>query len=157
MKYLPRMAKLELIGCYGLTEPHAGSDASHLQLQATPSRHPDTGEAGWLLTGQKRWIGNAPFADVFAIWAVNTESQQLHGFIVEREQCSPETFETQTMGHKVGVREVQNGDIHFRDCWVADTQRLPTTTSLCQWSGADLAADTAHGRQYSMRLPCRRL
>lgn len=108
LKYLPRMAKLEVIGCYGLTEPYAGSDASHLQLQATPTTHKD-GIKGWILNGQKRWIGNAPFADVIIAWAVNTQTQQLHGFIVERKAHSEDELTVKTMQHKTSLREVQNG------------------------------------------------
>lgn len=60
-KYLPSMSKLQQIGAFGLTEPDAGSDASGLQCTCTPYTHPSTGEHGWLLNGEKRWIGNGTY------------------------------------------------------------------------------------------------
>jgi len=67
------MARFELTGCWALTEPSNGSDASDLKCTATKV------PGGWLLDGQKRWIGNGTFADVTVVWARNSESGQVGG------------------------------------------------------------------------------
>lgn len=68
---LPKMAKFEYTGCWALTEPSNGSDASGLQCTATKV------PGGWLLDGRKRWIGNGTWADVSVVWARNSESGQV--------------------------------------------------------------------------------
>ena len=81
-KYLPRLATGEIIGCFGLTEPDAGSDPGSM---ATRARAVD---GGHLLTGTKTWISNAPIADVFVVWAKNDEGV-IRGFILERWHGGP--------------------------------------------------------------------
>src|SRR4051794_7186638 len=77
-KGLPPMARFEKIGCFGLTEPLVGSGASRGML-TTAKREGDT----WVLNGQKRWIGNAPWCDISIIWARDLADNQVKGFIVE--------------------------------------------------------------------------
>ncbi len=78
-KYLPKLATGEYIGCFGLTEPDAGSDPAGMKTRA------EKVEGGYRLTGSKMWITNAPVADVFVVWAKNTEeNNQICGFILEK-------------------------------------------------------------------------
>jgi len=79
-KWLPPMARFEKIGCFGLTEPLVGSGASG-GLLTTAKREGDT----WILNGEKRWIGNAPWCDVSIIWARDLADNQVKGFIVENK------------------------------------------------------------------------
>ena len=76
-KYLPELAKVNLIGCFGLTEPNHGSDPSSMETRATKC------ENGYLLNGSKNWITNSPIADLFIIWAKD-DNNDIRGFIVER-------------------------------------------------------------------------
>src|SRR5260370_21098629 len=79
-KWLPSMARWEKIGCFGLTEPLVGSGASG-GLLTTAKRDGDT----WILNGEKRWIGNAPWCDVSIIWARDVADNQVEGFIFENK------------------------------------------------------------------------
>src|SRR5215467_834178 len=79
-KWLPPMARLEKIGCFGLTEPLVGSGTGG-GLTTTAKRQGDT----WVLNGQKRWIGNAPWCDISIIWARDVDDNQVKGFIVENK------------------------------------------------------------------------
>jgi glutaryl-CoA dehydrogenase len=77
-RWLPPMAKCEKIGCFGLTEPEAGSDPGSLSTTAVEK------EGGYVLSGEKKWIGNASFSEVAVIWA-RTEDDRISGFLVETE------------------------------------------------------------------------
>ncbi|XP_026417765.1 acyl-coenzyme A oxidase 4, peroxisomal-like [Papaver somniferum] len=120
-KYLPSMADLRLIGCWGLTEPDNGSDASALKTTATKVA------GGWLINGQKRWIGNSTFADVLVIFAKNTTTKQVNAFILKKG--SPGLSATK-IENKIGLRMVQNGDIIMKDVFVPDEDRLPGVNSF---------------------------
>jgi glutaryl-CoA dehydrogenase len=76
--WLPPMAKCEKIGCFGLTEPDAGSDPGSLSTSAVEK------DGGYVLNGEKKWIGNASFADIAVIWA-RTEDARISCFLVEGE------------------------------------------------------------------------
>ena len=76
--YLPKMAQGEIIGCFGLTEPDAGSDPGSMKSVAKKVK------GGFKINGSKTWITNAPIADILIIWAKD-EDNKLRGFIVERE------------------------------------------------------------------------
>ncbi|KAF2071301.1 hypothetical protein CYY_007376 [Polysphondylium violaceum] len=115
--YLPKMASMDMIGAFALTEPEAGSDASGLKCSATKV------PGGWRLNGEKRWIGNAPIADVLIVWARNSDTKKIHGFIVEPSKHKGVTIEK--MENKIALRSVQNGHIYLRDCFVPDEQQLP--------------------------------
>jgi glutaryl-CoA dehydrogenase len=119
-KWLPAMARCEKIGCFGLTEPDVGSDAGSLQTTAT--RHAD----GWLLNGQKKWIGNGSFADVAVIWA-RTDDGRISGFLVERGTPG---YEANIMERKGAQRAVWQTEITLDDCRVPDENRLPGATGL---------------------------
>jgi len=120
-KYLPSLARFDAIGCWALTEPAFGSDASSLNTTATKVA------GGWRLSGQKRWIGNATFADVAVVFARNTETNQINGFIVKKGSPG---YRATKIENKIGLRMVQNGDIVMKDVFVADEDRIPGINSF---------------------------
>ena len=115
-RWLPALARMDAIGAFGLTEPHIGSDASH--LLTTARRVGDT----YVLDGAKRWIGNATFADVTVIWARDVETGQVNGFLVE--QGAPGFTATPIVG-KIAKRAVINADILLDGCVVPAANKLP--------------------------------
>ncbi|KAK6943480.1 Acyl-CoA dehydrogenase/oxidase C-terminal [Dillenia turbinata] len=120
-KYLPSLAKLKSVACWALTEPDYGSDASALKTTATKV------EGGWILEGQKRWIGNSTFADVLVIFARNTTTNQINGYIVKKD--APGLRATK-IENKIGLRIVQNGDILLNRVFVPCEDRLPGVNSF---------------------------
>ncbi|MGZ3663191.1 MAG: acyl-CoA dehydrogenase family protein [Ktedonobacterales bacterium] len=115
-QWLPPMRRLEKIGAFGLTEPDVGS-ATAGGLTTTARREGDT----WVLNGQKKWIGNATFADVTIIWARDEADNQVKGFMVEK---GTHGFSTEKMEDKMALRVVQNALITLRDCRVFEANRL---------------------------------
>src|SRR5215467_10690934 len=103
-KWLPPMARMEKIGCFGLTEPLVGSGTGG-GLTTTAKREDDT----WVLNGQKRWIGNAPWCDISIIWARDVADNQVKGFIVENKTTAG--FSVEKMHTKIALKVVQNGQI----------------------------------------------
>ncbi|GAA1664507.1 acyl-CoA dehydrogenase family protein [Fodinicola feengrottensis] len=124
--WLPAMARFEKVGAFGLTEPEAGSGAAR-GLTTTARRDGDE----WVLSGQKKWIGNATFADVTVIWARDVADGNVRGFLVEKG--SPGFTPTKIL-NKMALRTVQNAHIELRDCRVPESHRL---------GHADSFADTA--------------
>jgi glutaryl-CoA dehydrogenase len=120
--WLPRMARFEKIGAFGLTEPDVGSGAAR-GLTTTARRDGDD----WVLNGRKKWIGNAPFADVTVIWARDVDDGQVKGFLVE-QGTSGVTVET--LRDKIALRVVQNGLISLEGARVAESHRLQHATSF---------------------------
>ena len=118
-RYLPRLQKAEIIGCFGLTEPDFGSNPGGMKTKAV--RKGDT----WILNGTKMWITNADLADVAVVWAKVDET--VHGFIVERGMKG---FETQEIKGKLSLRASDTGEILLRDCEVPEANRLPKTDGL---------------------------
>lgn len=118
---LPGMAKNDLVGCWALTEPSNGSDASALTCTATKV----TG--GWILDGQKRWIGNGTWADVVVVWARSSEDHQVNSFIVRKGTPG---FTATKIENKIALRCVQNADMVFERCFVPDSARLPGVTGF---------------------------
>ncbi|EAL70185.1 hypothetical protein DDB_G0274585 [Dictyostelium discoideum AX4] len=120
--YLPKMTSLEKIGAFALTEPEAGSDAAG--LKCTAKQLPNG--AGWILNGEKRWIGNAPMADIIVIWARNIDTNKIHGFILEPSKVASggDQLRIETLQKKFAFRSVQNGHIFMKDCFIAEDQRL---------------------------------
>ena len=121
-RWLPAMARLEKIGAFGLTEPEVGSGASR-GLTTTARRDGDK----WILNGQKKWIGNATFADHVVIWARDVEDNQVKGFVVE--QPTP-GFSTTKMRDKIALRVVQNAYITMEDARVPEASRLQNANSF---------------------------
>jgi glutaryl-CoA dehydrogenase len=125
-KFLPKMARGELIGCFGLTEPDAGSDPGAMKTYARRDGN------DWVLNGSKMWITNAPFANLAVVWAKVKEEQvggpdSIRGFIVERDFKG---FETPTVHGKMSLRASATGEIVLTDCRVPDANVLPKAKGL---------------------------
>jgi glutaryl-CoA dehydrogenase len=121
-RWLPPMAAMELIGAFGLTEPDHGSDIAR-GIQTTARRDGDS----WVLDGQKKWIGNASFADLIVIWAVNTEDDKVLGFVVEKDTPG---FSAVDLEDKIALRAVQNALITLEGVRVPEENRLQGATSF---------------------------
>jgi len=121
-RWLPAMARMEKIGAFGLTEPDVGSGASR-GLTTTARRDGDE----WVLDGQKKWIGNATFADYVVIWARDVADNRVKGFVVE-----PPTpgFSTTKMRDKIALRVVQNAYITLDGARVPEANRLQNANSF---------------------------
>lgn len=113
-KYLPKLAKGELIGCFGLTEPNYGSNPAGLVTSAKKD-----GDF-WVLNGSKTWITNAGFADIAVIWARTDEG--IRGFIVEADTKG---FEQREIKNKFSLRASVTGEIFLEDCRVPAENLLP--------------------------------
>ena len=122
-KWLPPMARLEIIGCFGLTEPLVGSGTGG-GLLTTAKRDGDS----WILNGEKKWIGNAPWCDLSIIWARDVDDNQVKGFIVENKK-SP-GFTVEKIENKMALKVVQNGLITLRDVRVPEANRLQNANSF---------------------------
>ncbi|WP_129138883.1 acyl-CoA dehydrogenase [Modicisalibacter coralii] len=121
-RYLPGLASGELVGCFGLTEPNAGSDPGSLQTRA---RRVD---GGYRLSGQKMWITNSPIADIAIVWARSDAHEgKIKGFIVER---GAEGFSTPTIHGKLSLRASVTGEIVLDDVFVPDEALLPDASGL---------------------------
>jgi glutaryl-CoA dehydrogenase len=125
-RFLPAMARGELLGCFGLTEPNHGSDPGSMETTAT--RDERTG--GWKLSGSKTWITNSPISDICLVWAKRTDTGKIHGFVVERSRCPPGTLETPAIKNKNGLRASITGMIHMDACPVPDENMFPLVTGL---------------------------
>jgi glutaryl-CoA dehydrogenase len=115
-RWLPPMARMEKIGAFGLTEPDVGSGAAG-GLTTTARRDGDE----WVLDGQKKWIGNATFADYVVIWARSLEDGQVKGFVVEKGTPG---FSAVKMRDKIALRVVQNAHITMEGVRVPEENRL---------------------------------
>jgi glutaryl-CoA dehydrogenase len=113
-KFIPKMAKAELIGCFGLTEANSGSDPAGMQTTAKKV------EGGWILNGAKLWITNATIADVAIVWAKTKEG--IRGFLGEKHFKG---FSTNEIKHKLSLRASITGELIFNDCFVPDENFLP--------------------------------
>ena len=116
-RYLPRMAKGEVIGAFGLTEPHGGSDPANMKT------HAKRRGGDWVLNGAKMWITNSPIADVFIIWARAEEG--IRGFLVDR---GTKGLETPEIENKFSLRASATGAIFLNDVIVPAAAMLPGTT-----------------------------
>jgi glutaryl-CoA dehydrogenase len=121
-RWLPAMAAFDQIGAFALTEPTGGSDVA-AGLRTTARRDGDT----WVLNGQKRWIGNATFADLIVVWARSLDDDQVKGFVVP---SSAEGFVATKIENKIALRTVQNADIVLTDVRVPETDRLAGANSF---------------------------
>jgi glutaryl-CoA dehydrogenase len=121
-RWLPAMARLEAIGAFGLTEPEVGSGTAG-GLTTTARREGDT----WVLSGQKKWIGNATFADLTIIWARDLADNQVKGFVVEKGTPG---FSTEKLEDKIALRVVQNALITLDEVRVPEANRLQQANSF---------------------------
>jgi len=118
-KYLPGMARGEIIGCFGLTEPHGGSDPANMKTHAKK----DGGD--WVINGAKMWITNGNLADIAIVWAMTDEGIQ--GFIVEKGAPG---FVAQEIKHKMSLRASVTSGLFFDNVRIPDSQRLPNVKGL---------------------------
>jgi alkylation response protein AidB-like acyl-CoA dehydrogenase len=151
-RWLPSMMRFDKIGSFGLTEPLVGSATSG-GMMTTCCREGSV----WILNGQKKWIGNATFADINVIWAREEGSNQVKGFVVGKDNPG---FSVEKIKTKMALRVVQNGLITLSDCRVP--RRLPdgslrACAPLCdgadaireayRWIPAGPGSAGAHARQ----------
>ena len=118
-KYLPKLATGEWVGCFGLTEPNAGSDPASMQT------HAKAVEGGFLLNGSKMWITNSPIADVFVVWAkLNGE---IRGFVLEKDMPG---LSAPKIEGKFSLRASITGEIVMHDVFVPDENIFPDVKGL---------------------------
>ena len=121
-KYLPKLATGEWIGCFGLTEPDAGSDPGSMKTRA------EKVQGGYVLTGTKMWISNAPFADVFVVWAKSEDhGGKIRGFVLERGMKG---LSTPKIEGKMSLRASTTGEIVLEGVEVGDEALLPHVEGL---------------------------
>ena len=149
-RWLPGMARMDLLGAFALTEPDHGSDSVALETTAEPD-----GDR-WLLTGRKRWIGLGSLADLVVVWARDTTTGQVGGFVVERGSAG---YQASVIEGKASLRSVWQADITLDRVAVPAANRLPgarsfkdagrvlaATRTTCAWAAlghATAAYDTA--------------
>jgi len=149
-RWLPAMARMDLLGAFALTEPDHGSDSVALETSAEP----DGGE--WVLTGRKRWIGLGTVADLVVVWARDAGTGQVGAFVVERGSPG---YQARAIEGKASLRSVWQADITLDGVRVPAHNRLPgarsfkdtgqvlaATRSTCAWAAlghATAAYDTA--------------
>jgi len=121
-QYLPKLASGEWIGCFGLTEPDAGSDPASMRTKAVKT------SGGYRLTGNKMWITNSPIADVFIVWAKNeSEDGSIRGFILERGMQGLSTPQIQG---KLSLRASVTGEVVMDNVLVPEQNMLPGVSGL---------------------------
>ena len=120
IRYLPKLATGEWIGCFGLTEPDHGSDPGGMKTRAKKI------DGGYRLTGAKMWITNSPLAHVLVVWA-KTEDDVIRGFVLERGM---EGLETPKIEGKFSLRASTTGEIVMKDVFVPDENLLPNVQGL---------------------------
>ncbi|NLB47450.1 MAG: acyl-CoA dehydrogenase, partial [Microbacteriaceae bacterium] len=118
-EWLPRMAAGEAIGCFGLTEPDAGSDPGSMQTRARRDG------SDWVLNGRKMWISNAPYSDVAVVWAQTDEG--IRGFVVPTDTPG---FSAPEMKHKLSLRASATGELVLDDVRLPESAMLPEARGL---------------------------
>jgi glutaryl-CoA dehydrogenase len=154
--WLPRLASGELVGCFGLTEPDAGSDPGGMRTRAERTAN------GYRLTGAKTWISNAPIADVFVVWAKSAaHGDAIRGFILER---GAKGLSTPKIAGKLSLRASITGEIVMEGVDVPESALLPNVSGLkgpfgclnrarygISWGVMGAAEDCMHrARQYTL-------
>lgn len=121
-EWLPKMQQMQIIGAFGLTEPEVGSGAAG-GLTTTCKK---TAE-GWVLKGQKKWIGNSTFSDITIVWARDLDDGEVKGFIIRKDNPG---FSVEKIKDKMALRIVQNGLITLDNCVVPESDRLQNANSF---------------------------
>ncbi|SFJ94831.1 acyl-CoA dehydrogenase [Pseudovibrio ascidiaceicola] len=122
MKYLPKLASGEYVGCFGLTEPDAGSDPAGMRTRAVKT------ESGYRITGSKMWISNSPIADVFVVWAKSeAHDNQIRGFVLEKGM---EGLSAPKIEGKLSLRASITGEIVMDNVEVGEDALLPNVSGL---------------------------
>jgi glutaryl-CoA dehydrogenase len=119
-KYLPKLARGDWIGCFGLTEPDHGSDPGSMVTRARAA------PGGYVLSGHKMWITNSPIADVFVVWAKD-DAEQIRGFILEK---SWKGLSAPVIQGKVGLRTSITGEIVMNEVFCPEENAFPTVLGL---------------------------
>ena len=155
-KYLPRLASGEFIGCFGLTEPDAGSDPGGMKTRAEKI------DGGYRLTGSKMWISNSPIADVFVIWAKSAAHDgKIRGFVLDR---GTKGLSAPKIGGKLSLRASVTGEVVLDGVEVGEEALLPHVEGLkgpfgclnrarygISWGTMGAAEDCLHrARQYGL-------
>ena len=155
-KYLPKLASGEWVGCFGLTEPDAGSDPGGMKTRAEKVAD------GYRLTGSKMWISNAPIADVFVVWAKSAaHDNQIRGFVLEKGMKG---LSAPKIGGKLSLRASITGEIVMDGVIVPEENLLPNVSGLkvpfgclnrarfgIAWGAMGAAEDCfARARQYGL-------
>jgi glutaryl-CoA dehydrogenase len=121
-KYLPKLASGEFIGCFGLTEPDAGSDPGGMKTRAEKT------DGGYRLSGSKMWISNSPIADVFVVWAKSAaHDNQIRGFVLEKGMKG---LSAPKIGGKLSLRASITGEIVMDGVEVGEDALLPNVSGL---------------------------
>jgi glutaryl-CoA dehydrogenase len=121
-KYLPRLATGEWVGCFGLTEPDAGSDPGSMRTRA------EKVDGGYRLSGAKMWITNSPIADVFVVWAKSDAHEgRIRGFILEKGMKG---LSAPKIGEKLSLRASITGEIVMDGVEVPEENLLPDVSGL---------------------------
>lgn len=118
-RWLPPMARGEVIGCFGLTEPHAGSDPASMKTHAKKDGD------DWIINGSKMWITNGSIADVAIVWA--TTEDGIQGFLIEKDMPG---FDTELIKRKMSLRASVTSALFFDNVRVPDANRLPNVKGL---------------------------
>ena len=155
-KYLPKLASGEWIGCFGLTEPDAGSDPGGMKTKAEKTA------SGYRLNGAKMWISNAPIADVFVVWAKSAaHDNEIRGFVLEKGMKG---LSAPKIGGKLSLRASITGEIVLDNVEVGEDALLPNVSGLkgpfgclnrarygISWGAMGAAEDCWHrARQYGL-------
>ncbi|WP_312338383.1 acyl-CoA dehydrogenase family protein [Sphingobacterium sp.] len=121
-EWLPKMQQMQIIGAFGLTEPEVGSGAAG-GLTTTCKKTTE----GWVLNGQKKWIGNSTFSDITIVWARDLDDGEVKGFIIRKDNPG---FSVEKIKDKMALRIVQNGLITLDNCVVPESDRLQNANSF---------------------------
>ncbi|MBB6413035.1 acyl-CoA dehydrogenase [Mesorhizobium sangaii] len=155
-KYLPKLASGEWIGCFGLTEPDAGSDPGGMKTRAEKTAN------GYKLSGSKMWISNSPVADVFVVWAKSSaHDNQIRGFVLEKGMKG---LSAPKIGGKLSLRASITGEVVMEGVEVGEDALLPNAKGLggpfgclnrarfgISWGSMGAAEDCWHrARQYGL-------
>jgi glutaryl-CoA dehydrogenase len=155
-KYLPKLASGEFVGCFGLTEPDAGSDPAGMKTRAVKT------DGGYRLTGSKMWISNSPIADVFVVWAKSeAHDNQIRGFVLDKGMKG---LSAPKIGGKLSLRASITGEIVMDNVEVGEDALLPNVSGLkgpfgclnrarygISWGALGAAEDCWHrARQYTL-------
>ncbi len=120
-EFLPKLARGEIIGCFGLTEPNVGSDPASMETTAKKEGKE------WVINGTKTWISEAEIADIAIVWARDVEDRKVKGFIVER---GTKGFKQSLISKKGSMRAGDVGELYLMDCRIPEENRLPNAVGI---------------------------
>ncbi|KAG8992791.1 hypothetical protein FRB90_000902 [Tulasnella sp. 427] len=121
-KWLPRLAKGEIVGCFGLTEPNHGSDPASMETTAS-----DAPDGGYIINGSKTWITNSPVSDLFVIWAKCKWDGKIRGFLLEKGMTG---LSAPAIKNKLALRASITGSVFMDNVRVSQSSLLPKSLGL---------------------------